>query len=305
MYGLEPQSQDVTFESYLERVHPADREVVQKTVARANDEGDPFRFDHRIVLPDGNIRWLQSRGRVIVDAAGRPVRMVGTAQDVTERRRLDTLRDSILAAVSHELRTPLTSILGFSITLRERYETLTDEQRLEIVRHLAEQSRRLDLLLSDLLDLDRLRHGSLVPAFAETDVAELVARVTGPHGIAVDSEPLVAPVDPAKVERIVENLLSNALKHTPRGTDVSVRVEPSGEGILIAVDDGGPGVGEAEREAIFELFHRGSDEAAVDGAGVGLALVSQYAALHGGRAWVEGNAGGGSSFRVYLPGRLA
>jgi PAS domain S-box-containing protein len=304
MYGLEPQSQDVTFEDYLERVHPADRELVQNTVARASDGEQRFRFDHRIVLPDGNVRWTQSRGRVITDADGKPVRMVGTAQDVTDRKQLDTIRDSILAAVSHELRTPLTAILGFSITLRERYESLTDDQRLEIVHHLAEQARRLDLLLSDLLDLDRLRHGSLVPAFEETDVAELVARVTSRHGVAVDSEQLVAEVDRAKVERIVENLLLNALKHTPRGTDVSVRVEPSGGGVLIAVDDGGPGVAEAERETIFELFHRGSDGAAVDGAGVGLALVSQYAALHGGRAWVEGNAVGGASFRVFLPGRL-
>jgi PAS domain S-box-containing protein len=302
--GLEPQSREVTYESYLETVHPDDRDFVRETVARAYAEGEPFVFDQRIVLPDGTVRWTQSRGRVVTDDTGTPVRMVGTAQDVTERKRLDALRDTILASVSHELRTPLTSILGFSLTLDERGAELDPERRREIVRHLAEQARRLSRLLSDLLDLDRLRLDALTPTFTETDVAELVARVTSAHGIAVQAEPVVAEVDPAKVERIVENLLVNARKHTPGGTDVHVSVESQNGGVLIAVDDRGPGVAEEERQAIFEMFNRGGALSAdVPGAGVGLALVAQFAALHGGRAWVEENPGGGASFRVFLPSR--
>jgi PAS domain S-box-containing protein len=304
IYGLEPQSQQVTFQSYLDRVHPEDRRFVRETVDRARETGRPFLFDHRIVLPDGGIRWTQSRGRVITDAGGTPVRMVGTAQDVTDRKQLDALRDMILATVSHELRTPLTAILGFALTLEARGATLGEDRRRELVRHLGEQANRLDRLLSDLLDLDRVRHGSLTPEFAETDVAELVARVTSVHGVAVQSEPVLAEVDAPKVERIVENLLANALKHTPSGTDVSVRVEGLDGGVLIAVDDRGPGVAEAHREAIFEMFTRGGDPTtSAAGAGIGLALVAQFTALHGGRAWVENNPGGGASFRVFLPGR--
>lgn len=304
MFGLEPQSQDVTYESYVERVHPDDRDLVRETVARAYEEGEPFLFDQRIVLPDGGVRWVQSRGRVVTDDAGTPVRMVGTSEDVTERKRLDALRDTILASVSHELRTPLTSILGFSLTLEERDADLDASRRREIVAHLAEQSQRLSRLLTDLLDLDRIRLGALTATFTATDVAELVARVTSAHGVAVQSEPVVAEIDPAKVERIVENLLANARKHTPDGTDVHVRVARQNGGVLIAVDDRGPGVGEAEREAVFEMFNRGRDlTAGVPGAGVGLALVAQFTALHGGRAWVEENPGGGASFRVFLPTR--
>ena len=187
------------------------------------EEAQPFLFDHRIVLPDGGVRWTQSRGRVVTDHEGRPLRMVGTAQDVTERKQLDSLRDTILATVSHELRTPLTAILGFAITLRERGAEIEHGQYRELLRHLAEQAERLDRLLTDLLDLDRLRHGSLIPEFAETDVSELVARITSMHGVAVQSEPVVAAVDAPKVERIVDNLLANARRHTPEGTDVSVR----------------------------------------------------------------------------------
>jgi PAS domain S-box-containing protein len=304
IYGLPPQSQDVTYETYLERVDPKDRDFVRETVDRAYAERRPFVFDHRIVLPDGGVRWTQSRGRVITDAAGTPVRMVGTAQDVTERKQIDALRDTILATVSHELRTPLTAILGFALTLDQRGLTLEEERTREMLWHLAEQARRLDRLLSDLLDLDRLRHGSLLPGFVPTDVAELVARVTSVHGVAVQAEPVVAEVDASKVERIVENLLLNALKHTPDGTDVTVRVEEHDGGVLIAVDDRGPGIAEGEREAIFEIFNRGDNPTTrTAGAGVGLALVAQFTALHGGRAWVEENPGGGASFRVFLPGR--
>jgi signal transduction histidine kinase len=99
-------------------------------------------------------------------------------------------------------------------------------------------------------------------------------------------------------------LLANALKHTPADTDVTVRVESLHGGVLIAVDDRGPGVAEDERETIFELFSRGPSAAANSpGAGVGLALVAQFSSLHGGRAWVEHNPGGGASFRVFLPNR--
>jgi PAS domain S-box-containing protein len=306
IYGLEPQSQHVTYDSYLERVHPEDRELVRETVARAYEAREPFVFDHRIVLPDGTVRWTQSRGRVLTDATGMPVRMVGTAQDVTERKRIDALRDTILATVSHELRTPLTSILGFSLTLEQHGADLDSERRSEIIAHVAEQARRLERLLADLLDLDRLRLGALEPMLVETDVTELVARVTSVHGVAVNSEPVLAEVDPAKVERIIENLIANARKHTPHGTDVHVWVASQNGGVVIAVDDRGPGVSEEEREAIFEMFNRGGDlSVSIPGVGVGLALVAQFAALHGGRAWVEENPGGGASFRVFLPGRRA
>ena len=304
--GLEPQSREMTFESYLEIVHPDDRDFVRETVARAYAEGEPFLYDQRIVLPDGGVRWTQSRGRVVRDDTGTPVRMVGTAEDVTERKRLDALRDTILASVSHELRTPLTSILGFSLTLEEREAELDPSRRREMITHLAEQARRLSRLLTDLLDLDRLRLGALTPTFTEVDVAELVTRVTSAHGIAVQSEPVVAEVDPTKVERIVENLLANASKHTPGGTDVRVWLKNQDGGVLIAVDDRGPGVAEEDRDAVFEMFSRGRDlPVGVPGAGVGLALVAQFTALHGGRAWVEENPGGGASFRVFLPSRTA
>lgn len=307
LFGLAPQSVEVTFESFLDRVHRHDQEAVKAIVERALMDGQPFAFDHKLELPDGTLRWLHSEGRVILDAAGRPVRMVGTAQDITDRKHLDELRDNILAAVSHELRTPLTSIRGFALTLQEKGATLSDHTRAEIVAHLAQQSAKLERLLADLLDMDRLRHGLVRPSFQTTDVGRLAATVANDYAgdgrsIDVRAASVMAEVDPAKVERIVDNLLANAIKHTPPDTAICVRVAQTDEGVLIAVDDRGLGVPEHERESIFEIFNRGSTAVShVAGAGVGLALVAQFTALHGGRAWVEPNPEGGASFCVLLP----
>jgi PAS domain S-box-containing protein len=307
LVGLPPQSVAVTYESYLDRVHPDDRERVAGIIQRAFANRQPFSFDHRLELPDGTMRWLHSKGRVILDAAGRPVRMLGTAQDITDRKRLDELRDNILAAVSHELRTPLTSISGFSLTLQQKGATLGEDTRDQIVAHLVQQSAKLERLLADLLDMDRLRHGLVRASFQTTDVGQLAAMVAHEYagdGRAIDvrADSVMAEVDAAKIERILDNLLANAVKHTPPETAISVRVVRTGEDVLISVDDRGLGVPEHERESIFEIFNRGTATFSnVAGAGVGLALVAQFTALHGGRAWVEANPEGGASFCVLLP----
>jgi PAS domain S-box-containing protein len=308
LYGLDP-STPVDYETYLARIHPADLDEVRSTVEAAYEHRTPFETEHRVRLGNGEVRWLQGRGRVIADEAGRPVRMVGTSQDITERKRVDDLRDSILAAVSHELRTPLTSIVGFALTLRELGASVSAELRDEIIGHLTDEARRLERLLTDLLDLDRLRSGASGATFRRTDVGRLVAEIAAAHEsdgrrIAIDVEPVVADVDGPKVERLIDNLVANAFRHTPAGSEVMVSVRSHADGALIQVDDRGPGVGEHEREAIFEIFRRGdAGMASGRGTGVGLALVAQFAALHGGRAWVEDNPGGGASFRIFLPGR--
>ena len=123
LWGLEPQSVGMTYERYLDSVHPADREQIRIIVERAVESRAPFDYEHRVVRPDDSVRWIHASGRVVVDGGGTPARMVGVAQDITERKRVDDLRDSILSTVSHELRTPLTSIIGFAMTLKDRSTT--------------------------------------------------------------------------------------------------------------------------------------------------------------------------------------
>ncbi|HEX8931449.1 MAG TPA: ATP-binding protein, partial [Actinomycetota bacterium] len=162
----------------------------------------------------------------------------------------------------------------------------------------------------NLLDLDRLARGALTLERRRVDLGELVggivkeaeAELLGERPVSLETSPVLVAVDPAKVERIVENLLANAARHTREDTPVWVRVEVRDEGGLVVVEDAGPGVPAEARQTIFEPFQQGpSITAHAPGSGIGLALVAYFAGMHGGRAWVEDRPGGGASFRVLLP----
>jgi two-component system sensor histidine kinase MtrB len=148
----------------------------------------------------------------------------------------------------------------------------------------------------------------VAPRRSRTDLAALVGRIAqewqerSGRRLEVMAEPLVAWVDAAKVERVVENLLANADRHTTPDTPVWVRVARRDEGVLIAVEDAGGGVPPELQAALFEPFRRGPGASAhAPGVGIGLSLVARFAELHGGRAWVQDRAGGGASFQVLFP----
>jgi PAS domain S-box-containing protein len=221
-------------------------------------------------------------------------------------RTLDEMKDTFLQAVSHDLRTPLAAILGMAITLERGDVGLAPEETRELAGRIEHNARRLERLVTNLLDLDRLARGVLTPTFEPTDVGDLVRRMvteTDPSGrqVEVSAESVIVSIDPPKVERIVENLLVNAIKHTPAGTPVRVFVTPSELGVMITVEDEGGGVPQELREKIFEEFRQGTAPHPSPGVGIGLTLVRRFAEMHHGHAWMEEREGGGASFRVFLP----
>ncbi len=297
--------------------------------SRSCEQEGQWTREYRFVARDGRTVWVRDEASILRDEDGRPSFVQGVWFDITERklaedalresegrereaaerlRSLDEMKNTFLAAVSHELRSPLTSILGLSLTL-ERQRELDDEDREDLLERLSTNARKLDRLLKDLLDIDRLSRGIVTPQYRVVDVAALVRRsadsldTLAHRAVEVETSPVVISVDPAKVERIVENLLVNAARHTLEDRRIWLRVMPHDGGVLIAVEDDGAGVPVELRDAIFEPFRQGPTvQSHSPGTGIGLSLVSRFAALHGGRAWVEDREGGGASFRVFLPG---
>jgi signal transduction histidine kinase len=218
----------------------------------------------------------------------------------------DAMKDTFLSAVSHDLRNPLTAILGVALTLERTKLQLPGDKAVELLGMLVEKARKLDRLLADLLDLNRLEEGVLEPDRTPTDIRALLLRVVGEGDqlegwpIHVETAPVTAAVDAGKVERIVENLLVNATRHTPPGTPVWVRGLIRGRDLELVVSDAGPGVPAELAGSIFEPFHQGSSDDQ-RGVGIGLSLVARFAQLHGGQAWVSERPGGGASFHVVLP----
>ena len=323
--------------SWGEHITLEDRDDAVTASAAAARAGEGLTLEYRVKQPGGDTMWIRDVINVARGTQG-PPQLRGLMVDVTERKRaeqalqqserqyseafrrereaaqrlraLDDMKNTFLEAVSHDLRTPLTSILGSALTLEQADVDLSQADAADLVRRIASNARKLERLLSDLLDLDRLQRGIISPQRRPTDMEDLIRRgieetdnLSG-HVIVVEVEPMTVSIDGAKVERIFENLLSNAIRHTPPEAKIWVRVHREEEGVLIEVEDEGPGVPEDLHEAVFEPFRQapGSISEHSPGVGVGLSLVAKFAELHGGRAWMEDRPGGGASFKVLLPG---
>jgi PAS domain S-box-containing protein len=323
-------------------VHPDDAAWVAAECERTNQTGEPFAAEYRMRTRDGEVRWVRDEAVLVRGGDGRPLFWQGILTDITgtrllsarltealdreqeaaqqltaalERERaaaehlraVDEMKTTFLQAVSHDLRTPLTTVLGIALTL-ERRAGLPAGDVADLLHRLSGSARKLDGLLGDLLDLDRLARGTLAPRRQDIDLGELTRRVVDEagvkdeHAVVVDAPAVRIAVDAPKVERIVENLLVNAARYTAAGTTIWIRVQPQDDGVLLVVEDEGPGVPAQLRQQIFQPFHKGRNVADhAPGSGIGLALVAQFATLHGGRAWVQDRPGGGASFRVFLP----
>ena len=234
-----------------------------------------------------------------------------TVAAALDRLRVDEMRTAFLNALSHELRTPLTAVVGFAQTLRrDDLDKLSPERRAGLVDAIVRNGQRLEQMLTDLLDVDRLSRGVLEARRRDTDVIALVRRAVDESTLALGVGHVVlrpngslhAQVDPPMFERMIENLLANAVKHAPRSSTIWVTLASADGALLVDVSDEGDGVPQDVREVIFEPFKRGAN--APDhspGSGIGLSLVARFAELHGGRAWVEDRPGGGAAFKILLP----
>lgn len=242
-------------------------------------------------------------------------RAVLVLHDLTDLQRLESMRTDFVANVTHEMRSPLASILGYAETLVEE-ERLPAADRLVYLERILRNSRRLDDIIRDLIELSRLEHAT-APEVERTDLAALIQEtVDGFRDLARDRKielevhagglPPTVDVDAGLVRQALANLVDNAVKYTPaRGrVTVTAEVDASGESVAISVADTGPGIPPEHQVRVFERFYRvdTARSRALGGTGLGLAIVKHAAALHGGTVELESEGEGeGATFRMVLP----
>lgn len=321
--GYEP-SELVDNPSWRRTIHPDDLSTVLG--GYSSDATAELDSIFRMVAKDGSTVWVSARVRrtsddsrdqwqgIILDISDQM--RIEELESALEREReavvklqaLDEMKNGFLQAVSHELRTPLTSIKGLGATLENHLHNLPIEDIADLVARINVNATRLEVLLADLLDVDRLSRGIFLPQLALVDVGVIVREMAA-NLVAPASQEVVVRCasteilsDGSKVERIAENLISNAIKHTPPDSTIWIRVEEDDGAVLISVEDSGSGVGEDLKETIFEPFAQGqSEKSHSQGLGLGLSLVRRFTELLGGQAWVEDRKGGGAAFKVRLP----
>lgn len=218
---------------------------------------------------------------------------------------VDKVREAFVATLSHDLKTPVTVIIAMAELLANERD-VSPEQRDLLIQKISENARRMQEMLAAMLSRERFAVAQSGLDAKPTKLNELIQRVVDSvadedHPVVTHVEQRIATVDEVVVQRIIENLVGNACRYTPSGTRILVTVEPTREGLLLGVEDDGPGIPDELKDDIFLPFTRGEATASeTTGTGLGLSLVAQLAALHGGRAWVEDRDGGGASFRVTL-----
>lgn len=235
-----------------------------------------------------------------VQASGAANRSLAEARAHLERLQDDLdLRDALLLSLAHDLRASIAAIAGASATLRSRAGDGSTGSLLDVID---EAAAAVQIVISNLFDVERLRHGSLAVVPQPTDVPGLLARSVETAGLAdtvtIEAQPGTCDLDAGLTERILWNLLTNASIHAPPRTPITLCASVEDDCVLIHVEDEGPGIPEAEREAVFEPFHQGASSG--QGSGVGLYLVRQLARAQGGDAWIGERPGGGTAVHVRL-----
>ena len=340
LHGRPPGSFQGTFESALADVHPEDKAVIDAALAAAVNGAGDFHVEYRVVLPDGGVRWVESKGQLVFDAADNPERMAGICMDVTERkeaeqalRTSETLlrsqteelatahrqKDEFLAMLAHELRNPLAPISN-SVQLLKIQGPEQREQSLPwAIEVIDRQVGQISRLVDDLLDVARITRGHIELRPEYMDLNEVVVRAAEAAApwfeakhqnfeLHCADEPVPVLVDAVRMIQAVSNLLNNAAKFTPEHGIIRLRLQRDRDEAVICVADTGTGISPDVLPHVFELFTQGdrSLDRRQGGLGLGLPLVRRLVEMHDGRVVaISPGMGRGSEFVIRLPLSLA
>jgi len=274
-----------------------------------------------IIMPDGRQMILLSSAAPLLTEQGEITGAVAIFQDITERKSLEQQKNHFLSLASHELRTPIAAIQGLAEILQQLSasgESLDTPRSIRAIKSIAGQSQRQVRLIEEMLDLSRLDQAQLQLHLAPHDLLKTLMQViesqavtTKEHNMRLvleglqGSEALIGCFDEERLVQVLSNLISNAIKYSPRGGEIEIGVQQTPEQpdeVLIWVRDHGMGIAADALSRIFERFYR-SDQLGrgIAGLGIGLYLVKEFVTRHGGRVWAESSEGVGSTFYVRLP----
>jgi PAS domain S-box-containing protein len=332
-FGVPPEA-EISFDDLQDTIHPDDRERVAARFKEALKNRQEYKDEYRIIRPDGTVHWILSRGSAKYNDEGKAYNIIGVTLDITERKEAEKVReellqseqkaraeaetanrlkDEFLATVSHELRTPLNAMLGWTTLLRSgRLKEKDASRALETIER---NARTQAEIIEDLLDVSRIITGKLSlqikpiepSLLIKTTIESLQPAAQAKHihlrQVIEDGASSILG-DAARLQQIIWNLMSNAIKFTPQGGEVVIKLRREDEHLAISVSDTGQGIKPEFLPFVFDRFLQadGTTTRSYGGLGLGLAIVRHLVELHGGTVQAESEGEGkGATFTVRFP----
>lgn len=302
-------------EDFVKGLHADDRDriidVISKVFIKSVSNGD-YDVEYRTVgAEDGRIRWVRAKGKALFDENDQPFRFIGSVLDITEQKADEQRKNDFIGMVSHELKTPLTSLSGYIQVLLAKADKGEDTFLISALNKSNQQIKKMNTMINGFLNVSRLESGKILVSKQSFSLGELLADV-------IDESRLISPgytieltsceagdinADREKIGSVVANLISNAVKYSPKGTDIELQCRLKDDQVRVSVKDYGIGIKPEDVPKLFERYYRVEDKDTrhISGFGIGLYLSAEIIHRHGGEIGVDSVFGEGSSFWFEVP----
>lgn len=337
IFGIKS-SENITYEKYVKRLHPDDREKMEKIIQSAMKSGESYQVEHRVVWADGSVHWVLGQGKAFL-TKGKPTRMTGTSLNIDERKKtaeleaitkhliaerkflmqLNAAKDEFISIASHQLRTPATAVKQYLGMLLAGYAgemKLTDTQ-LSMITTAYDSNERQIKIVADLLRVAQVDAGKVSLNKERIELTSLVQKIINDLlknfeskdqivKITPSGQSIYVFIDKSHIRMVLENILDNANKYSNDKTVVNINLKQTPRHIIIKVTDQGVGINKSDQKKLFKKFSRIDNPLSMvaGGSGLGLYWAKKIIALHKGKISVSSQLGVGTTFTIKLPNEL-
>ena len=312
--GIDNKTFTARLSDFSERLHPEDKDEILGRLKQHLEHKAPYDVEYRLKRADGSYVWVHGCGQAEWDESGKPLRMVGSVEDITERKAVERMKNEFIAMVSHELRTPLTSIRGALGLIASGVTGDLPAKAGDLIQIAYKNSERLVRIINDILDVEKIESGSMQMHIHPVEIMPLLQQAleanrpySDKYGVTLvlQGEPAAGCVlaDPDRLMQVFANLLSNAVKFSPPGGTVHVATERRGDAVRFVVQDYGIGIPQEFRPKMFQNFSQAdnSDTRRHEGTGLGLSIVKKFVEAMNGALGFMSEVGVGTTFYFDLP----
>ncbi|MCX2480186.1 ATP-binding protein [Pedobacter sp. MC2016-15] len=315
LFGISHKNK-VSYEGdFLPGLHVLDQvrisEIINRAFIKAESNGD-YDVEYRTVgAEDQQLRWVRAKGKVFFNEHDQPVRFVGSVLEITNEKLNEIRKNDFIGMVSHELKTPLTSLKAYVQVLHARSKKEENTFAISSLNKVELQINKMSALINGFLNLSRLESGKIHLHRVDFKMDELIAEIIEESQLVISTheirlipcDAVLVNADRDKIGQVITNLISNAVKYSPRGELVELECRLIGDTVQVSVRDDGMGIREQDKDKLFDRFYRveSAHTESISGFGIGLYLSAEIIKRHGGEIWLESEKGIGSTFYFSLP----